>query len=155
MLILVTMLLLFSILGTIFYSGLFYSCHSANIPHTHIETMWECVDYGGEWVNADANFDNIFYSMETMFEIITTEGWIDVMFMGVDAREQYLTPKANYSPMNHLFFISVMILGSIFLLNLFVGVVINNFNLEKEKLYRKDSLTPLQIEYCDIMSNCY
>jgi hypothetical protein len=35
-----------------------------------------------------------------------------------------------------------MVFGSLFMLNLFVGVVIDNFNLEKEKIHRKDMLTP-------------
>jgi len=36
-----------------------------------------------------------------------------------------------------------MILGSLFMVNLFVGIVINNYNLEKEKIARKDMMTPL------------
>jgi hypothetical protein len=48
-----------------------------------------------------------------------------------------------------------MIIGSLFTLNLFVGVVISNFNIEKEKLFRKHVLTPLQIEYCEVLTKCY
>ena len=48
-----------------------------------------------------------------------------------------------------------MIIGSLFTLNLFVGVVISNFNIEKEKLFRKHMLTPLQIEYCEVLTKCY
>ena len=70
-----------------------------NTPsNVHIQTMWECYDYGGEWVNADATLDNIFSGMQTMFEIITTEGWKDVMFTAVDARGWRLTPEEDFSP---------------------------------------------------------
>lgn len=48
-----------------------------------------------------------------------------------------------------------MIIGALFLLNLFVGVVINNFNIEKEKIYKNYLLTPVQQEYCDLMAKCY
>jgi hypothetical protein len=48
-----------------------------------------------------------------------------------------------------------MIMGSLFTLNLFVGVVISNFNNEKRQLFRTHMLTPLQIEYCDILVKCY
>jgi hypothetical protein len=48
-----------------------------------------------------------------------------------------------------------MVIGGLFLLNLFVGVVINNFNIEKEKLCRNYLLTPVQMEYCDTMAKCY
>ena len=53
------------------------------------------------------------------------------------------------------FFIGYMIIGSLFILNLFVGVVITNFNIEKDKLFRNNQLTSLQIEYCDTMAKCY
>jgi len=143
LLISVTFLMLFGILGTFFYSGLFWTCHTANIPEAQkINTMWECFDYGGEWVNPDATMDNIFDAMKTMFEIITTEGWKDVMYQAVDARGYRMMPQENYSPSQQLFFVCFMVLGSLFMLNLFVGVVIDNFNLEKEKIHRKDMLTP-------------
>lgn len=45
--------------------------------------------------------------------------------------------------------------GALFIVNLFVGVVISNFNLEKEKIMRDNLLTPLQMEFCDTMVKCY
>jgi voltage-dependent calcium channel T type alpha-1G len=47
------MILLFSILGTTFYKGLFHTCHMDNVPkdsQQFIASMWSCLDYGGEWV---------------------------------------------------------------------------------------------------------
>ena len=95
-------LLMFGILGTNFYSGLFWSCHSNNIPagplRKTIATKWECFDAGGEWVNADSNFDNISYGMLAIFEIITTEGWYQIMWRAVDATDVNLVPRTNHSP---------------------------------------------------------
>ena len=48
-----------------------------------------------------------------------------------------------------------MVIGSLFILNLFVGVVINTFNIEKEKLSRNSLMTDLQDEYCDVLIKCY
>jgi hypothetical protein len=62
MLISVLVILMFSILGTTFYKGLFYSCNMDNVPEAeqdNIHTMWECMDYGGEWVNSEFHFDNV------------------------------------------------------------------------------------------------
>jgi hypothetical protein len=76
-------LTLYSILGTIFFKGLFWHCHLENIPEdtqSDIHTIWECFDNGGEWINANSNFDNVFSGLLTMFEIITTEGWTDIMW---------------------------------------------------------------------------
>ena len=54
-----------------------------------------------------------------------------------------------------IFFVVYMIVASLFVLNLFVGVVINTFNTEKEKLSRNYLMTELQHEYCDVLSKCY
>ena len=48
-----------------------------------------------------------------------------------------------------------MIIGSLFILNLFVGVVINTFNQEKEKLSNNNKMTDLQKEYVEVMIKCY
>jgi len=151
-------LLLFSILATTFYKGLFHTCHMANIPEDNqknVVTMWSCMDYGGEWVQPQANFDNVKSAGLTLFTAITTEGWVDVMWMAVDATEPFTMPKTNNSVPQVIFFIIYIVAGALFILNLFVGVVINNFNLEKEKIMRDNLLTPLQIEFCDTMIKCY
>lgn len=63
----------------------------------------------------------------------TTEGWVEVMFNGIDIRGIDLQPKTNENIGLILFFIGFMIIGSQFIINLFVGVVIDNFNTIKEK----------------------
>ena len=50
-----------------------------------IKNRYNCLDYGGEWVNSDQNFDNIGHSLITLFGVMTTEGWIGVMWNAVDA----------------------------------------------------------------------
>jgi len=81
-------ILLFAILGTNFYKGTFYFCLTDNVPleyHQIIKNRYDCLDYGGEWVNSDQNFDNIGHSLITLFGVMTTEGWIGVMWNAVDA----------------------------------------------------------------------
>lgn len=60
--------------------------------------------------------------------MMTTEGWLEVMYSGIDARGIDKQPRENHSPVLALFFISFMIVGSMLIFNLFVGVVIDNFN---------------------------
>ena len=48
-----------------------------------------------------------------------------------------------------MFFILFMIVGGIFMLNLFIGVVISNFNREKEKIGMNNLLTDRQKEWLD------
>ncbi len=49
-------------------------------------TKNDCLNYGGEWYNPDLNFDTIYESFITLFTVQSTEGWISVMWHGVDAR---------------------------------------------------------------------
>lgn len=53
------------------------------------------------------------------------------------------------------FFMLFMVVGSLFILNLFVGVVINTFNIEKEKLSRNNLMTGLQNEYTEVLIKAY
>jgi hypothetical protein len=64
---------------------------------------------------------------------MTTEGWMTVMYAGIDSRGVDLQPKKDSNLWWILYFISFMIVGSQFIINLFVGVVIDNFNKIKEK----------------------
>ena len=60
--------------------------------------------------------------------MITTEGWMSIMYNGIDATGIDLQPKENNNIFFALFFIAFMVVGSMLILNLFVGVVIDNFN---------------------------
>ena len=81
------------------------------------------MDYGGDWIKGDTNFDNIAEGLVAMFKIALTEGWIDIMFVGID--------KSGGIWM--AFFMVFLFFGGFFLLNLFDGIVIDNFYSEKEK----------------------
>lgn len=82
-------------------------------------------------------------AMVTMFGMMSTEGWLEVMWSAVDSTKVNQMPLRNNNPFFILFFSVFMIIGSLFILNLFVGVVINTFNIEKEKLSRNAQLTDL------------
>ena len=44
-----------------------------------------CLNYGGEWINPDLNFDTIMQSVLNLATTQTTEGWISVMWDSVDS----------------------------------------------------------------------
>lgn len=81
--------------------------------------------------------------MQTLFNVMTTEGWIGVMHNAVDSTRIDEMPKKNEQPFNCLFFFSFMFVGSLFVLNMFVGVTINVFNTEKDTLQLNHLLTEL------------
>jgi hypothetical protein len=72
--------LLFGILGVSYFKGAFFVCYLGNTNVLDIDTKWECVDNGGDWINKDANFDSVINSMITLFQMSTTENWNFIMF---------------------------------------------------------------------------
>ena len=45
----------------------------------NVITISDCFDYGGDWIKNDLSFNNIFDSLSTLFQISTTEGWMELM----------------------------------------------------------------------------
>jgi hypothetical protein len=97
-------------------------------------SKWDCFDFGGSWVNSKYNFDNILEAMVTLYVISSTEGWIDIMWSGVDSIGINLNPKEGANLGWATFFILFVIIGSFFIMNLFAGVVVDSFVREKEKI---------------------
>ncbi|XP_077123184.1 voltage-dependent L-type calcium channel subunit alpha-1C isoform X8 [Ranitomeya variabilis] len=70
------------------------------------------------------NFDNFAFAMLTVFQCITMEGWTDVLYWMQDAMG-YELPC--------FYFVSLVIFGSFFVLNLVLGVLSGEFSKEREK----------------------
>ena len=140
------LLMLFGIQGVTFFAGKMYHCNMENIPESvqaEVKSEWDCYDYGGEWIQYEANFDNVGMAMLTMFTMMTMEGWNQVMYLAIDATEIHQVPERDSSPIYIIFFVAFMIFGALFILNLFVGVVLDTFNREKDQLSKNNMLTAL------------
>uniref|UniRef100_A0A8D3C4H6 Voltage-dependent L-type calcium channel subunit alpha n=1 Tax=Scophthalmus maximus TaxID=52904 RepID=A0A8D3C4H6_SCOMX len=70
------------------------------------------------------NFDNFAFAMLTVFQCITMEGWTDVLYWVNDAVD-YRWPW--------IYFVTLIIIGSFFVLNLVLGVLSGEFSKEREK----------------------
>ena len=92
--------------------------------------------------------------MVTLFKMSTTEGWVGTMWNGVDSVAIDREPQLKRNIYWVFFFMAFIIVGSQFLMNLFVGVVINTFNSEKEKLGKNHLLTERQREWIKIQLLC-
>lgn len=90
-----------------------------------------CVEQGGRWVGHSQHFDNILAAMQSLFEIATTEGWVDMMYKGVDAVGPMRAPRRDNVEIWSLFFVAFIVVGCFFVLNLCVGVIIDNYNKMK------------------------
>nr|CAD7591348.1 unnamed protein product [Timema genevievae] len=63
----------------------------------------------------------------------TFEGWMEVMADAVDARGVDLQPQREANLYAYIYFVIFIVCGSFFTLNLFIGVIIDNFNMLKKK----------------------
>ncbi|CAK8675301.1 unnamed protein product [Clavelina lepadiformis] len=70
-------------------------------------------------------FDSIVYSMLTVFQCITMEGWTDILYFADDAIGNYY---------NWAYFMMLIIVGSFFMLNLVLGVLSGEFAKERERV---------------------
>ena len=128
-------IIIFAIMGVNFFKGAFHYCYFDPLVYATppaVDTKIDCLAAGGEWVNNPKNFDHVFRATLTIFEMMTGEGWLYVMYNGIDHRGPDLEPRRNNQPTWALYFICFMVIGSMFIINLFVGVVIDNFNKIKE-----------------------
>lgn len=64
--------------------------------------------------NSRANFDTLFWSLITIFQIITGENWNEVMFSGV----------SNTSWVSVVYFLSLLVVGNYILFNLFLAILL-------------------------------
>ena len=81
-----------------------------------------------EWINHPQNFDNIIFSLRTLFQIATLSSWTNVMHMGMGIQDVGVAPVLYSAPYSFLYFVLSVLLCSVFTLNLFIGVTIDNFN---------------------------
>ncbi|XP_072945832.1 muscle calcium channel subunit alpha-1-like [Epargyreus clarus] len=80
--------------------------------------VWEGPNFG------ITNFDNIGYSMLTVFQCITLEGWTDIMYAVADVKGNTWV---------WIYFVSLVIFGNFFVMNLILGVLSGEFSKEREK----------------------
>ena len=118
--------LMFAILGVSLFGGKLYNCSLAELT-----TMDECIKSGFTWKEIYPNYDNIINAMVTLFILSSLEGWPDIMYAGVDAKDIEQAPVKNYNPYAAYYFVTFVFIGSLFFLNFFIGVIFEKFNEAK------------------------
>nr|WCO13213.1 voltage-gated calcium channel [Astacus leptodactylus] len=97
--------------------------------------FWVCRD-GWEGPNYGiTNFDNFGLAMLTVFQCITMEGWTDMMYYIADAMG---------NSWQWIFFVSMIILGAFFVMNLILGVLSGEFSKEREKAQARGDFMKLR-----------
>lgn len=127
------------------------SIPSDALPEGHSLVSGNVYELQHQWFAPPANFDHIFAALLSLFEIATMEMWPDFMYAGVDATKAGQQPVNDNSPENALYFVAFVVVGSFFVLNLFVGVAIDKFNeMQAEHLGQNIFLTPEQEQWVTV-----
>lgn len=149
----------YAVWGQNLFAGLLYSCNDGG---DGISSKADCYgEYSASpsqwnflaprvWANPTEgtvySFDDFKSSLLILFEIVSLEGWIDVMTaaMSIAGKDQQLQPDNRQ--VNAMFFVIYNLVGAIFVLTLFVSVIIESFQAYSGAAY----LTTEQRQWIDL-----
>ncbi|XP_074519059.1 voltage-dependent T-type calcium channel subunit alpha-1G isoform X4 [Halichoeres trimaculatus] len=118
--------IIFGILGVQLFKGKFFVCQGEDVRN--ITNKSDCIQNNNKWVRHKYNFDNLGQALMSLFVLASKDGWVDIMYDGLDAVGVDQQPVMNYNPWMLLYFISFLLIVAFFVLNMFVGVVVENFH---------------------------
>uniref|UniRef100_A0A670YLE4 Voltage-dependent L-type calcium channel subunit alpha n=1 Tax=Pseudonaja textilis TaxID=8673 RepID=A0A670YLE4_PSETE len=145
----VFMLIIYAIVGqelfkgkmhkTCYYNGTGMECPAPCSTSGHGRS---CTISGSEcrgpWAGPNhgiTHFDNFGFAMLTVYQCISMEGWTEVLYWVNDA-------IGNAWPW--IYFVSLILLGSFFILNLILGVLSGEFTKEREKAKSRGTFQKLR-----------
>ncbi|KAJ8707324.1 hypothetical protein PYW08_010576 [Mythimna loreyi] len=151
-LLVIFVIIIYAIIGLELFSGKMHkSCYNKytdeimDTPHPcDLDNGFNCSMIGEEmecregWIGPNfgiTNFDNFGLSMLTVFQCITLEGWTDVMYNIQDAMG---------NSWEWIYFVSMVILGAFFVMNLILGVLSGEFSKEREKAKNRGDFQKLR-----------
>jgi len=94
----------------------------------------------GEWEGPQWGitcFDNFGQAMLTVFQCITLEGWTDMLYWIHDAQG---------NTWQFIYFVTMVVLGAFFVMNLILGVLSGEFSKEKEKAQSRGDFQRLRAQ---------
>ncbi|KAG7331059.1 hypothetical protein KOW79_005028 [Hemibagrus wyckioides] len=149
--------LIFSIMGVNLFAGRFYECvyvtNGSRLTEDLVRNKTECDQLGNStrWKNLKITFDNVGAGYLALLQVATFKGWMDIMYAAVDNRGLDQQPKYEENLVCYVYFVVFIIFGSFFTLNLFIGVIIDNFNQQKKKISQDIFMTEEQKKYYNAM----
>uniref|UniRef100_A0A8B9FI39 Sodium channel protein n=1 Tax=Amazona collaria TaxID=241587 RepID=A0A8B9FI39_9PSIT len=151
--------LIFSIMGVNLFAGKYYRCVNTttgelfdiSVVNNKSDCMALLHTNEVRWVNVKVNFDNVGLGYLSLLQVATFKGWMDIMYAAVDSREIEEQPVYEINLYMYIYFVVFIIFGAFFTLNLFIGVIIDNFNQQKKKISKDIFMTEEQKKYYNAM----
>lgn len=131
-----SLLIPFAIYGLNLFVGQLQNCNDGN---SGIFDLNDCVNeyvsspFGWDVLaprqaaNPFFDFDNFGNSLFILFQIVSQEGWIDVMWAAQSVTGVFTQPADFVSQGNAVYFVVFNLLGAVFVLTLFVSVFMRNY----------------------------
>jgi hypothetical protein len=145
------LMFLFGILYKTLFGGMFKHCSFEHLRKNGsisdqqirvvIETKWDCINYGGEWMNSDLKFDNIWESLIALYEVNTRI---------YDITDIDKEPHRMAKPYFILLGILVDVIVNLLFMNLFISIVYETFKGEKNKLHYSKMLERAKIDWINL-----
>uniref|UniRef100_A0A8C7FQ82 Sodium channel protein n=1 Tax=Oncorhynchus kisutch TaxID=8019 RepID=A0A8C7FQ82_ONCKI len=161
LLVCVTFWLIFSIIGVNLFAGKYYYCFNTTSEEMFsadiVNNRSECVQLiegnaDVRWMNSKINFDNVAIGYLSLLQVATFKGWLGILYGAVDSRMVGEQPMYEDNVYMSIYFVMFIIFGTFVMLNLFIGVIIDNFNQQKKKISRKNIfMTEEQNKYYNAM----
>lgn len=132
----ISLIVPFAIWGQNLFSGQLFFCsdNSSNLAQCTSEfnssplnwNVWAPRVWGNPYV---WSFDNFQSALLILFEIVSMEGWIDVMWSAMSITGLDQAPQPEATPINAIYFVVYNLSGAVFVLTLFISVIIENFTI--------------------------
>ena len=133
-----SLLIPFAIYGLNLFNGKFQICNDNTLDIVNLTNCfgeWNSTPYSNNWpllapravANPYFNFDNFGSSLFILFQIVSQEGWIDVMWSAQSVTAVGLQPVYFASQGNAIFFVVFNLMATVFVLTLFISVFMRNY----------------------------
>ncbi|KAF8321114.1 hypothetical protein DL93DRAFT_1599778 [Clavulina sp. PMI_390] len=134
----------YAVWGLNLFNGLFYTCNDggsnifgkSDCINEFISTPLDGQNLGflapRSWRNPQSgtqwSFDSFSASLLILFEIVSLEGWINVLGAAMAITSIDQQPNQDATQANAIFFLAYNLLGAVVILTLFVSIIIGNFS---------------------------
>ena len=121
----------YSILGVAMFKGRLWRC-SDTIGVAGVDTCVGTSVVDGlmvtrSWSNPISNFDHLGHAMLTLFTVSTSNDWIIIAQLAIDADQVGQQPQTENRPLVIVYFITFIVVVNFFFLNLFIGVIYGKY----------------------------
>ncbi|XP_062246667.1 sodium channel protein type 4 subunit alpha B-like isoform X1 [Platichthys flesus] len=133
---------IFSVLGVNLFAGKFYFCFNESggqfLPE-EVNNKSDCLLLIHEnfsdvrWKNTKLHFDNMAAGYWSLLQVATFNGWLEVIYSAVDARQIESQPVYESNVYKYIYFISFIIIGCFFTSNLFITLFIKSLDQLRHK----------------------